>query len=74
MLFSLLVLSRYFSPNLAHFPRLWNSTTQRQIDNIFIIINPIETMLTTALDTSDEKKNESCQNLKHVNEVGDDFS
>ena len=37
------------------------------------LLNPIETMLTTALDTSDVKKMESFQNLKHVNEAGDYF-
>ena len=40
----------------------------------FAILNPIETMLTTALDTSVVKKNESCQHWKHVDVEGDDFS
>ena len=31
-------------------------------------------MLTSALDTSNVKENESCQHLKHVDVAGDDFS
>ena len=40
----------------------------------FAILNPIETMLTTTLDSINVNKNDICQHLKHVNDAGDDFS